>query len=150
MKTLEATIDSFPNKYGDGYFDREEVKDLMESYAQYRVNNALQEAAEKKWIKVKNEKPSPAIPVITFGINSYGKKRTLRAVWVPKFFLESDGEYSDYVDYNEEKDEYYWPEGWYERNEYDEVNWHVDHEITHWQPLPDSPVNSLIPKEQKL
>ena len=159
MKTLEEIKGNYARSVGYGAWgnllrdsNKAEIAMALNIIAEDFANEVskalLEEAAEKKWIKVKNEKPTPNIPVITFGVNNYGKKRTLRAVWVPRFFLESDGEYFDYVDYNEEKDEYYWPEGWYERNEYDEVNWHVDHEVTHWQPLPEPPSLSLIPKEE--
>jgi hypothetical protein len=46
-----------------------------------------------------------------------------------------------YGDYDEDEDEYYWPEGWYELidnwEDYSAVRIHYD--VTHWTPLPDGP-----------
>jgi hypothetical protein len=45
----------------------------------------------------------------------------------------------DDADYNEDEDDYYWPEGWYEWNEYEPWHWRLSGNITHWAPLPGLP-----------
>ena len=93
-----------------------------------------------KWISVKERLPKPELPVIVWGLNSYDKVRRMRACWVPKHYMESDGDsFQGDDDYCEEKDMSYWPEGWYEWNEYEETHWLIDIEIKDWMPLPDPP-----------
>jgi len=93
-----------------------------------------------QWIEITDDNmPPKGIPVIAFGKNDNGKNRTLRAMWIPKNFQEDDGDFSGDADYNEEKDAYYWPEGFYEWNEYEDTHWFVSHKITHWMPLPEPP-----------
>lgn len=45
----------------------------------------------------------------------------------------------EWGEYDEEKDKYRIPEGWWESNHYssmDSYNNHIDDEVTHWMPLP--------------
>ncbi len=88
------------------------------------------------WIKVTHRLPESGVPVLAFVTNESGKTRRIRAQWCAKFTEESDG---DDAEYCEEKDTYYSPEGWYESNEYDEVNWFVHDPVSHWMPLPEGP-----------
>jgi len=97
-----------------------------------------------KWISVKNKLPDPEKPVLVFVQNVYEGKltRRLRAFYAPKYTIEQgacEDEYNGY-EYNEEKDNYYLCEGWYENNEFDEVNWKIDGDVTHWMPLPEPPI----------
>jgi hypothetical protein len=69
-------------------------------------------------------------------------KRTvvLRASYVRQYELVSDSESIDeHCDYHEEQDEYFVPEGWYESNEFEEINWRVQGEVIGWMPLPSPP-----------
>jgi hypothetical protein len=96
-----------------------------------------------EWTEFKNKKPKTGIPVLACGINSCGKIRRLRACYIPENFMENDddsflGELGEDC-YNEEKDMYYWPEGWYEWNENEEIHWLIDFEITHWMFLLEAP-----------
>lgn len=93
---------------------------------------------EEKWISVEKEMPKTGVPVIAYGINENGKSRRLKAYFAPKFSIDADCFEGD-ADYCEEKDEYFLPEGWYEQNEYEDINWYVGLKITHWQPLPTPP-----------
>ena len=44
-------------------------------------------------------------------------------------------------DYDEEKDEYIIPCGWWEYRHYGEcLNYAVDDKVTHWMPLPETPI----------
>lgn len=93
------------------------------------------------WIPITEKYPEgeePVFVVVDFG---KGRRRVLRAMWAPKNTV--DGSMDDYdgdLDYSEEKDCYYWPEGWYEWNEFDEMRWHVGGTVTHWMPLPELPI----------
>ena len=91
------------------------------------------------WIPVEDGLPESGKPVLA----ACGKK-VLRAAHAAKFALDeenwgwwNDGEGADY---NEANDMTYWPEGWYEWNEYDEIHWAIaDHPVTHWMSLPETP-----------
>ena len=67
-----------------------------------------------------------------------GRRFVIRASYVRQYELVSDGEsLYENCDYHEDNDEYYCPEGWYESNEFEEVNWHVEGAIIGWMPLPE-------------
>ena len=67
-------------------------------------------------------------------------RTVVRAHWIPKFSVEDeDNEFSGDPDYDEAKDMYYWPEGWYEHNEQEETSWKLSGKITHWVWLPALP-----------
>ena len=94
---------------------------------------------KKDWIKVSDRFPEPEQKVIAFYKNPLGKARTIMACYVPKFaclgYIDDDTD----LEYDEATDESYLPEGWYEENEFEEVHYAVDGNITHWMPLPKNP-----------
>lgn len=93
-----------------------------------------------EWINVEDRMPEPGKKVIAFFINEYGKPRRIMAEWIPKYFMEGqEDSYEGDLDYDEEGDTYYWPEGWYESNEFEETHWMVGGKITHWMELPNGP-----------
>ena len=79
--------------------------------------------------------------VLVYYKNNNGKGRIIRARYVEKYTEEETGESDLQCDYSEEKDCYYWPEGWYEEienyEEYGSVKFKQN--ITHWMPLPAAP-----------
>ncbi len=91
------------------------------------------------WIPVGERLPEQEVPVLAFGPNSFDKARTMRAVYVRARTHEDDGSFAGDTDYDEAKDTYYWPEGWYEWNEHEETHWRIDFTVTHWMPLPPGP-----------
>jgi Protein of unknown function (DUF551) len=92
------------------------------------------------WIDASTEKPKTKLPVIVYGVNEWGKGRTLRACYVPKFSIEEDEQSFDGdCEFDPAEDKFYWPEGWYEWNEFEDMHWKVTFEVTHWMYLPDAP-----------
>ena len=91
--------------------------------------------------------PEPHTKVIAHYLNNLENSRTILAEWVPAKSRTDDclvGD--DFAEYDEEADEYYWPEGWYESIEnWDDYGAVFVHEgvITHWQPLPRGPHHAL-------
>ena len=123
----------------------EELNNFMDSQCT-RLLEKLQtaEAAIPRWISVKDRLPEPetqvliladrrGYPVITDGMYEDGKVTTEDSFWC---WYEHDFEY------DEEKDCYVIPEGWWEYKHYngdDEYNHAVDDTVTHWMPLPEPP-----------
>lgn len=85
--------------------------------------------------------PSPGHRVIVKIKTPLGKHHYTVAEWIPKFF-RADSDYGEEflgeLDYNEEKDELYWPEGWYESSfEAEETNWMIaSGEVVGWIEIP--------------
>lgn len=66
-----------------------------------------------------------------------GREVPIRAMWVPaKWLLANDECPEDWAEYDDAKDEYFCPEGWYEKNEHEEQNWSVDTPVVAWMELP--------------
>lgn len=90
------------------------------------------------WIPVTDRLPESGKPVLV----ACGKK-VIRSAHAGKFALAEDdwGYFNDGEgsDYNEANDTTYWPEGWYEWNEWEETHWQLDTEPTYWMPLPKAP-----------
>lgn len=88
------------------------------------------------WIAVKDQLPKPGTPVLVSC-----EKLVLRAAHAPRFTLLTglDDNFPDGGDYNEEADDYYWPEGWYEWNQYEDTHWRLWDAPEFWMPLPDAP-----------
>ena len=94
-----------------------------------------------EWNKVTDSYPEPELPVIAFVQQAFGKPhntRRIRAIWIPKFACVAEDDY-DEPEYSEEHDEFYVPEGWYEQNEFEDMHWRVDGDVTHWMNLPGPP-----------
>ncbi len=90
-------------------------------------------------VPVSERLPEPGVKVLAHYLNSHGKSRTVCARWIPAKFESSDPETDDLLEYDEDSDAFYWPEGWYETIE----NWDDygsimvnEGEVTHWLPLP--------------
>lgn len=57
-------------------------------------------------------------------------------MWVKEHSISTeDWEFHGAEDYNESDDKYYWPEGWYEWNEMEEVHW-MCKDVLFWTELP--------------
>lgn len=104
------------------------------------------------WVECSARMPKSGEYVIAFVPHAHspeGPSRRLRAFYAERFTIEtSSDDDGDWIEYSEEKDEYYLPAGWYECNEYEDNHWHVSDPVTHWMPLPSAPDNCAS-SEQK-
>ena len=97
------------------------------------------------WIECSDQMPRPGVPVIAYYVNDYHKERRIRAQWVPeKFRSTEEMSFEEGSEYDEETDQSYWPAGWYEWNENEEMHWAVNDLVTHWMPLPEPPSNAKL------
>jgi hypothetical protein len=97
-------------------------------------------------ISVSERLPEAGKKVIVHYVNSFGNSRTVCAEWVPAKSRTDDCLVDDdFAEYDEENDEYYWPEGWYEsiENWYEYAAVFINDVVTHWQPLPSGPAHAL-------
>lgn len=107
------------------------------------VLSALREAgAIREWRPIETE-PAPRKTNVLAGFwNAQGKWRTVKAAYYAAGELEASPEFEG-GDYDEEKDEYFCPPGWYEPVEaetgLDYSLHYLAETITHWQPLPQPP-----------
>lgn len=84
------------------------------------------------WIPVTERMPDPEKPVaVAIAGTQWDIPHWARAVWIPKHHKE-DGEFEGELDWSDDEEHAYWPEGWYEWNKYDEYHWRIDHPVTHW------------------
>jgi hypothetical protein len=99
-------------------------------------------------VAVSERMPEPSVKVLAHYFNALGKGRTICAIWVPaRSRLVTKTTWMPMIlEYDEEGDKYYWPEGWYEAIEnWEELGWAkvYEGEIAYWQPLPQWPANAL-------
>jgi hypothetical protein len=94
--------------------------------------------AQITW-RTASEKPERGETVLATYLNSYGKRRRVRAVYVRQYEEELDYDDDSDYEYNEENDTYYLKEGWYELID----NWDtyssvaiVEGVVDHWLPMP--------------
>lgn len=81
------------------------------------------------------------LPVLVYYLNQLGKGRSVKAMYADRFAIESQCD-DEYVEYSEEADEYYMPEGWYECiDNWDEYSFVsiTEGTPTHWMPIPEPP-----------
>lgn len=119
------------------------ISELTEKVAQL-------EAAQPKWISVKDRLPDNEVDVLICVERRHYSDPSKYIRFVVKAF-HTDGrtnsEESSYVwsteylnmDYDEEADAYIIPEGWWESIEYGEEFSAVSDFVTHWKPLPEPP-----------
>ena len=93
------------------------------------------------WIPITNSESYPEVEMLVLVAVIFSAKRrgVLRARWIGHHTTEAS-DFEGELDYDEATDCYYWPEGWYEWNEFDETNWGISGTVTHWMPLPKYPV----------
>jgi len=96
------------------------------------------------WTSVNEQMPETNTRVIGFWKNVYDKNQTSCVKYIaPNSVLAEDfldSEFSEgFAEYDEEKDCYWTPEGFYESNYETDVNFFISEKVTHWMPLPKTP-----------
>ena len=99
-------------------------------------------------VPVSERLPEPNTKVLAHYYNALGNGRTICAIWVPAKSRSDEGDLDrdDFLEYDEDVDKYYWPEGWYEAIEnWEELGWVkvYEGEVVYWQPLPKWPALPL-------
>lgn len=92
-----------------------------------------------EWIESYKKKPEPCTPVLVVTFGQY-QNHVLRAIWLPKFYMEDPAD--DFIgenDYCEDEDMYYFPQGWYEYSNSDEMLWQINDPVFFWMPMPAIP-----------
>lgn len=90
------------------------------------------------------EEAPVGVAVLVYYKNALGKGRTVKAVFVARYTEEADVEIEhSNLDYHEERDIYYLPEGWYEQiDNWDEFSAvQLQSTPTTWHPLPPPPAS---------
>ena len=96
------------------------------------------------WINIKDQQPESKSIVMVFFKNKYGKKHITIAQYVSyrtvlaEDFLNDECDES-FMDYDEENDCYWIPEGFYEYQYEPEINYFLTEEVLYWMPLPEYP-----------
>lgn len=88
-----------------------------------------------EWIDVNERLPkSQSIVLMAKG------KGIKTVMYVAKHSIDVENwNFEEGAEYFEDEDTYYWPEGWYEHSEHDEMWWDIGYSPTHWMPLPNPP-----------
>jgi hypothetical protein len=106
-----------------------------------------QQAAPPAVVPVAERLPEPGVKVLAHYFNVLGNGRTICAIWVPaKSHSDDIDNDDDFLEYDEEKDAFYWPEGWYEQIEnWESYGWIKvnEGEVVCWQPLPEWPAHAI-------
>lgn len=107
-----------------------------------------------EWISVKDKLPPVETEVLIRAERKYqGRTHSIitTAMYEDGTVEEDDSEWywndlSEFATYNDEKDCYIIPQGWWEYKHYnddDSYNNLVDDVVTHWMPLPEPPKGEL-------
>lgn len=100
----------------------------------------------ERWIPVSERLPNPETEVMIV-CNRNGRRFIATAIHEDGTLFEGDSDWcwndiDEYGYYNEERDDYIIPEGWWESRCFtpdDVYNCPVDCEVTHWMPMPKMP-----------
>lgn len=103
-----------------------------------------------EWISVKDRLPEVETEVLVRVQQRCGdciRSTVTTAMYEDGTVLEDGSRWEwdeiwEWGEYDEEKDKYRIPEGWWESNHYssmDSYNNHIDDEVTHWMPMPLAP-----------
>jgi len=125
------------------YPDWAEGDDGFQIQPLYTTPQPAPTAAQDGWVSVAERMPPAGTKVLAFYRNSMGVSRRICAEYIGKHWRDAfDFDQDCEADYDEATDQYYWPEGWYERvDNWDELT-HLavtEGEITHWRVMPAVP-----------
>lgn len=99
-----------------------------------------------RWVPVEERLPKPETEVMIV-CNRNGKRFIATAIYEDGTLFEEDSDWCwndiwEYGRYDEERDDYIIPEGWWESRCFtpdDVYNCRVDCKVTHWRPMPEPP-----------
>lgn len=112
------------------------------------VPNRQEGENKMKWINAKEKLPKPEQRVLACTESSCAGciyKHITAAMYEDgtMWMRESEWSFSElgYLNYDEDKDDFKIPAGWWEYTIYNEeqTNYPIDDAVTHWMPLPDLP-----------
>ena len=94
---------------------------------------------EDGWIKIKPGCALPRPESLVLVWHGSPKASAVIGMWVPRFCVEDTGD-SCMIEseFDEARNEYYWPEGWYTSCYQEETSWLLEG-ATHWRALPAGP-----------
>lgn len=100
-----------------------------------------------EWISVKDRMPEVGTEVLICAREKYGNRCSIitTAFYEDGTVLEDNSRWHweeiwEWGDYDEEKDGYRIPKGWWEGCHYGEIsNNDINDKVTHWMPLPEPP-----------
>lgn len=125
---------------------KDERNSLEGTHIAFRISQAFKAGAEwqkqQGWIDVNEKMPEPGQKCYIAILYDNGKYFQSTATWIPaKHITTDDFNYEgDDAEYDEDKDEYWTPQGWYENQYEPDTSWRLPEEkVTHWMPLPPAP-----------
>jgi hypothetical protein len=132
----------------------EQVREWLQRHAD---NTPMPEAREvyktilealrwTRWVPVEERLPKPETEVMIV-CNRNGKRFIATAIYEDGTLFEEDSDWCwndiwEYDRYDEERDDYIIPEGWWESRCFtpdDVYSCWVDCKVTHWRPMPEPP-----------
>jgi hypothetical protein len=122
-----------------------EARCALLSAWQSKLTVAIELMKKAGWIAVSERLPEPGVSVLLcIESRMSGKRKVIRADYAAPNTLElgCDQDWFEGCTEDEETGETFVPEGWYEHNEFDEVQWHVCDPVIAWQPLPAAPIEA--------
>lgn len=114
------------------------------------VNEACRMGMEalrwNRWVPVEERLPKPETEVMIV-CNRNGKRFIATAIYEDGTLFEEDSDWDwndiwEYGRYDEERDDYIIPEGWWESRCFTPDGYYncpADCEVTHWRPMPEPP-----------
>ena len=106
------------------------------------------------WVDAKEKRPKNGSRVIILLANQNGVRWASIADYVASRETKAcdymDPDCPDFVDYDEDADMEWAPEGFYEACYFTEINYHIE-KVTHWMPFEPFPeIDTGVPKTQEL
>jgi len=113
-----------------------EVKHFSEYYERgsARMTDLEVELVKHQWVSVEDRLPESGKRIEIYWKNSYGKEKTSLGWYAKKHNIVDEGDYYEQADYCEEKDEYYFNEGFWEVLCESETAYLLSN-VTHWKPI---------------
>ena len=97
-----------------------------------------------EWISINDKKPQTRQKVLVCFTNEYKQTLLTIAEYIGEKEVLAEDDLSpdcdDFCEYDEEKDCYWTPAGWYEWQYVADINYFLDEQVNYWMPLPAAKV----------